>query len=156
MVTFFADKIFLYILTNYLLNFIKKIKTVTEKVKCMSSPLVKEYLFPVSSSRSRASDITFKGNTLDRKRLKFYQEKLTFMATGTRQRISTRPFKPFIFWRNTVNSLHLLGRHMDVCSPACSPKIRGSRDSCSYLIGPCEVDEALQNGWAQPVHHVDG
>lgn len=46
LVTFFADKIFLYILTNYLLNFIKKIKTVTEKVKCMSSPLVKEYLFP--------------------------------------------------------------------------------------------------------------
>lgn len=46
LVTFFADKMFLYILTNYLLNFIKKIKIVTEKVKCMSSPLVKEYLFP--------------------------------------------------------------------------------------------------------------
>lgn len=45
MVTFFADKMFLYILTNYLLNFIKKIKIVTEKAKCISSPLVKEYLF---------------------------------------------------------------------------------------------------------------
>lgn len=46
LVTFFADKMFLYILTNYLLNFIKKIKIVTEKAKCISSPLVKEYLFP--------------------------------------------------------------------------------------------------------------
>lgn len=71
--------------------------------------------------------------------------------------------KPFVCFGNTLQlNAFVKETRLHICtdkgvySPALSPKIRWRGNPSSYLIGPREVDEALQNGWAQSVHHIYG